>query len=105
MARPFDSDAPPVRPMTMGKRMDWSSLAPYWVPGIVAVVAIVVVAAAARSRAARRSARVRRDPASSEEWPYLDSSHVGGPQSERQHRRFASLRARVAAEHKRQARG
>jgi len=59
--------------------MDWSSLAPYWVPGIVAVVAIVILLATARSRAARRSARKRRVPSEAVDPFYLDSSHMGEP--------------------------
>ena len=84
--------------------MDWSSLAPYWVPGIIAVVAVVVLAAAARSRVRKRSSRDRPAVSSSEEWSYLDSSHIGEPHSERQRHRFASFRARVATGHKRHAR-
>jgi hypothetical protein len=84
--------------------MDWLSIAPYWVPGVIALVAVVVVAAAARSRAARRSARRDRYSASTDEWAYLDSSHVGEPHSERQRQRFAAFRARVASGEKRHAR-
>jgi hypothetical protein len=62
--------------------MDWWSLAPYWIPGIIAVIAIVILAAASRSRAARRSARNRRVPSSSVDSLYLDSSHIRDPQSE-----------------------
>jgi hypothetical protein len=83
--------------------VDWWSLAPYWVPAIIAVVAIVVVAAAARSRSARRS-RTPRESSSSDEWAYLDSSHVGEPHSERQRQRFAAFRTRVSAGQKRHAR-
>jgi hypothetical protein len=84
--------------------MDWWSLAPYWIPGIIAVIAIVILAAASRSRGRKRSARSRLAASSSEEWVYLDSSHVGEPHSERQRQRFASFRARIAAGHKRHAR-
>jgi len=59
--------------------MDWWTLAPYWIPGIVAFVAIVILAAASRSRAARRSARKRRAPSSPVDPFYLDSSHMGEP--------------------------
>lgn len=73
--------------------MDWWSLAPYWVPALVAVVAIVVLVGAARSRAARRSGRSRHAASSSVDPFYLDSSHMGEPQTgnpTRRHLRFGA---------------
>ena len=63
--------------------MDWSNLAPYWVPAIIAVVALVILASAARSRAIKRSRRDRSAPPSSpDDSFYLDSSHMGEPWTE-----------------------
>jgi hypothetical protein len=83
--------------------MDWWSLAPYWIPAIVAVVAILILAAAARSRAARRSARSRRAPSSSVDAFYLDSSHIGEPQAEDRPDRLKAFAARIASGRKRHA--
>ncbi|HEX8013105.1 MAG TPA: hypothetical protein VF814_19605 [Casimicrobiaceae bacterium] len=63
--------------------MDWWSLAPYWVPALVAVVAVVVLLGAARSRATRRAKRARRAASSSVDPFYLDSSHMGEPHAEK----------------------
>jgi len=72
--------------------MDWWSLAPYWLPALVAVVAVVVLVAAARSRAARKSRRPRQAAASSVDPYYLDSSHMGEPQTGNAPSRHARLR-------------
>jgi anti-sigma-K factor RskA len=63
------------------KRMDWWSLAPYWVPAIAAVIAVVVLVGAARARAARRSARPRQGASAAVDQSYLDSSHIGEPEA------------------------
>jgi len=81
--------------------MDWWSLAPYWVPGIIAVVVVVVIAAAARSRATKRSAREHRTPSVPEDWSYLDSSHIGEPQSRLRSGHARTFRSRAASGRKR----
>jgi hypothetical protein len=61
--------------------MDFWSLAQYWLPALVAVVAVAVLVRAAHSRAAR-STRQRRATGSPVDVSYLDSSHIGEPQTE-----------------------
>ena len=61
--------------------MDWWSLAPYWVPALAAVIAVVVLIGVARSRAARRAARPRQGASAAVDVSYLDSSHMGEPQT------------------------
>ena len=61
--------------------MDWWSLAPYWVPALAAVIAVVVLIRVARSRAARRATRPRQGASAAVDVSYLDSSHMGEPQT------------------------
>jgi len=77
--------------------MDWWSLAPYWLPALVAVVAVGVLVAAARSRAARKSRRPRQAAASSVDPYYLDSSHMGEPQTGNSPSRHARFRSGASA--------
>jgi hypothetical protein len=79
------------------KAMDWWSLAPYWVPALVAVVAIVVLVGAAHSRSVRRSRRSRQAASSSVDPYYLDSSHMGEPQAGNPTRRQVRFRAEATA--------
>jgi hypothetical protein len=80
--------------------MDWWSLAPYWLPALVAVVAVVVLLAAARSRAARKSRRPRQAAASSVDPFYLDSSHMGEPQAGNSPSRHGRFRPGASASSK-----
>jgi hypothetical protein len=82
------------------KVMDWWSLAPYWLPALVAVVAVVVLVGAARSRAARRARRPRQAAASSVDPFYLDSSHMGEPQTGNAPSRHARFRPGVTSSSK-----
>jgi hypothetical protein len=71
--------------------MDFWSLAQYWLPALVAVVAIVVLLRAAHSRASRSGSRQRHATGSPVDVAYLDSSHIGEPQASdppRGHARF-----------------
>jgi hypothetical protein len=77
--------------------MDWWSLAPYWLPALVAVVAVIVLVGAARSRAARKSRRSRQSAASSVDPFYLDSSHMGEPQTGNSPSRRVRLRPGATA--------
>jgi hypothetical protein len=79
------------------KGMDWWSLAPYWVPALVAVVAVVVLVGAAHSRALRRSRRSRQAASSSVDPFYLDSSHMGEPQAGNPTRRHVRFDAEATA--------
>jgi hypothetical protein len=79
------------------KVMDWWSLAPYWLPALVAVVAVAVLVGAARSRAARKSRRPRQAAASSVDPFYLDSSHMGEPQAGNSPSRRARFRPGATA--------
>jgi hypothetical protein len=67
--------------------MDWWSLAPYWLPAL----------GAARSRAARKSRRSRQSAASSVDPFYLDSSHMGEPQTGNSPSRHARFRPGATA--------
>ena len=60
--------------------MDLWSLAQYWLPALVAVVAVVVLVRAAHSRASK-STRQRHATGSPVDVSYLDSSHIGEPQA------------------------
>jgi hypothetical protein len=63
------------------KRMDFWSLAQYWLPALVALVAVVVFVRAARSRASKSATRQRPVTGSPVDLSYLDSSHIGEPQA------------------------
>jgi len=85
--------------------LDWWSLTAYWVPVVITVIAIVVLASAARSRAAKRASLPRRPASSSSVDPfYLDSSHMGEPETEDSPGAYGRLDTRGAARHKRHAR-
>ena len=71
--------------------MDWRSFAPYWIPAIIAVIAVALLALAARKRSARRSGRRPPVPSSSVDPFYLDSSHAGEPETQERPRRHRSL--------------
>jgi hypothetical protein len=81
---------------------DWWGLAPYWVPVIIAAVAVVVLASAARART-RRSARHRPASSSSVDAFYLDSSHMGEPESRGGVSGYSAFNAGRAGAHKRRA--
>jgi hypothetical protein len=71
--------------------MDFWSLVQYWLPALVAVVAIVILVRAAHSRASKSASRQRHATGSPVDVSYLDSSHIGEPQSgdtPRGHARF-----------------
>jgi hypothetical protein len=94
----------PEKSMDWWNSLDWWSLTPYWVPAAIAVVAIVVLASAARSRAAKRSSLHRRAAASSSvDAFYLDSSHMGEPETHDRQGDYVPFNPRAAARHKRHA--
>jgi hypothetical protein len=73
------------------------------VPVIIAAVAVVILASAARARTARRSARHRPASSSSVDSFYLDSSHMGEPESRGGRDSYGAFDAGRAAAHKRRA--
>jgi len=81
--------------------MDWRTLAPYWIPAVVAVAAVAVLVLTARTRAGRRRSRRTPAPSSSVDPSYLDSSHPAEPQTEDRPRQYGTLDAGTAPRPKR----